>query len=108
MIKTKGISDKKIHFPCLECISVGRAYELLRDDVRSHLTMAQKDFGFKYCRFHAVFHDDMDVVYIREDGKIGYHWHHIDKVYDFLLSIGIKPIVVLNPLPSAKASGDDT
>ena len=108
MVKINQITDKKIDFPCLKCISVGRAYELLRDDVRQHLAAAQKEFGFKFCRFHAVFHDDMDVVYAREDGSIGYHWHHIDKVYDFLLSIGIKPLVELNPMPTAIAGGEQT
>ncbi len=108
MIKVNSITEKTINYPCLKCISVGRAYELLRADVQEHLKMAQKDFGFKYCRFHAVFHDDMDVVYAREDGSIGYHWHHIDKVYDFLLSIGIKPLVELNPMPTAIASGEKT
>ncbi len=108
MFKINTITDKKLDLPCLKCISVGRAYELLRADVREHLTMAQKDLGFKYCRFHAIFHDDMDVVYTREDGSIGYHWHHIDKVYDFLLSIGLKPLVELNPMPTAIASGEKT
>ena len=70
MLKINNITNKKIDFPCLKCISVSRAYELLRDDVRQHLTQAQKDFGFKFCRFHAIFHDDMDVVYTREDGTI--------------------------------------
>jgi len=108
MIKINSITPKKIDLPCLKCISVGRAYELLRSDVQQHLTEAKKELGFKYCRFHAVFHDDMDVVYTRDDGTIGYHWHHIDKVYDFLLSIGIKPLVELNPMPSAIAGGDQT
>lgn len=108
MIKINSITSKKTDPPCLKCISVGRAYELLRADMQNHLKTAQRDFGFSYCRFHAVFHDDMDVVYTREDGSIGYHWHHIDKVYDFLLSIGIKPLVELNPMPTAIASGEQT
>lgn len=108
MITLKNITDKKVYLPCLKCISIGRAYELLRDDVRKHLTKARKEIGFEYCRFHALFHDDMDVVYKKVDGSIGYHWHHIDKIYDFLLSIGMKPFVELNPMPSAIASGDET
>ena len=52
--------------------------------------------------------DDMDVVYLREDGSIGYHWHHIDKVFDFLLSIGMKPFVELNPMPKLLSSGEQT
>lgn len=63
---------------------------------------------FKYCRFHALFHDDMDVVRLNDEGQIEYRWHHIDKIYDFLLSIGMRPFVELNPMPSVIASGTQT
>ncbi len=101
-------TDRKIDIPCLKMVSLGRAYELLRADTREHLKKVKDTFGFKYCRFHAIFHDDMDVVYLREDGSIGYHWHHIDKIYDYLLSIGMKPFVELNPMPKLIASGEQT
>lgn len=108
MIKLDKKTDIKMDMPCLKLVSLGRAYELLRADTREHLKKARDAFGFKYCRFHAVFHDDMDVVYKREDGSIGYHWHHIDKIYDYLLSIGMKPFVELNPMPKLLASGEQT
>ncbi len=108
MISLKNITDRRVEFPCLKSISIGRAYELLRADVREYLTKARAEIGFEYCRFHALFHDDMNVVYTKENGEIGYHWHHIDEIYDFLLSIGMKPFVELNPMPEALASGDAT
>lgn len=108
MIELSNKLEEKLDIPCLKMIAVGRAYELLRADVREHLTKSSKEMGFKYCRFHAVFHDDMDVVYLRDDGSIGYHWHHIDKIYDFLLSIGMKPLIELNPMPKLLASGEQT
>lgn len=108
MIHLSNKTEKVLDLPCLKMVALGRAYELLRSDVREHLTMAKKTMGFEFCRFHALFHDDMDVVYKREDGTIGYHWHHIDKIYDFLLSIGMKPLVELNPMPSLLASGEQT
>ena len=108
MITLDKKMDKKVFLPCLSCVSVGRGYDLLRADIQEHLTLAQKEIGFKYCRFHAVFHDDMDVVYKKPDGTFGYHWHHVDKIYDFLLSIGMKPFVELNPMPTFFASGEQT
>ena len=108
MITLSELTDKKVDMPCLKMVALGRAYELLRADVREHLAMARKNLGFEYCRFHALFHDDMDIVYRRDDGTIGYHFHHIDKIYDFLLSIGMKPFVELNPMPSLLASGEKT
>ena len=43
-------------------IAVGRAYDLMRTDHLDHLRWLQKEIGFRNCRFHAVFHDDMAVV----------------------------------------------
>jgi xylan 1,4-beta-xylosidase len=59
MIHLEQKTEQKVVLPCLKCISIGRAYELLRDDIRVHLTKARKEIGFEYCRFHALFHDDM-------------------------------------------------
>lgn len=108
MITLDNLSENKIDLPCLKMVAQGRAYELLRADVQNHIKTAHDDMGFKYCRFHGLFHDDMDVVYLRKDGSIGYHWHHIDKVFDFLLSIGMKPFVELNPMPKLLSSGEQT
>lgn len=108
MIVLKYKTENIINFPCLKMIAVGRAYDLLRADVQEHLTTSRREIGYKYCRFHALFHDDMDVVYLKDDGTIGYHWHHVDKVYDFLLSIGMKPFVELSPMPKILASGTQT
>src|ERR1035437_10330692 len=48
--------------PWKNAIAVGRAYELLRDDVQSDLAMLQRTIGYRYCRFHGLFHDEMAVV----------------------------------------------
>jgi xylan 1,4-beta-xylosidase len=87
---------------------VGRAYDLLRADHLEHLRWLQREIGFRSCRFHALFHDDMAVVRRRQDGSLAYQWHHVDKVYDALLALGLKPFVELNPMPAALASGAQT
>lgn len=89
-------------------IAVGRAYDLTRADLLDHLGWLQHEIGFRSCRFHAVFHDDMAVVRRRTDGSLIYQWHHVDKVYDALLAQGLKPFVELNPMPAALASGTQT
>jgi len=89
-------------------IAVGRAYDLTRADLLAHLAWLQREVGFRTCRFHAVFHDDMAVVRRRRDGSLVYQWHHVDKVYDALLALGLKPFVELNPMPAALASGSET
>lgn len=37
-----------------------------------------------------------------------YNWQYIDKLYDFLLRVKIKPFVELSFMPTALASGDKT
>ncbi len=89
-------------------ISVGRAFELLRADLQDHLRLLQREIGYRHIRFHASFDDDMAVVHRRPDGALAYTWHHLDQVYDFLVDAGFDPIVELNPMPRALASGEAT
>lgn len=99
----------QLKMPWRNCIAVGRANNLLRADVLEHLAYAQKVMGYRYCRFHAIFDDEMDVVRRdKQTGKLIFQWHQVDKVYDALLKLGIRPFVELNPMPAAMASGTQT
>lgn len=92
-----------------ECIGAGRANEGLRADWQQQLAIIQKDVHFKYIRFHGLLHDDMRVY--AEDKKTGepiYNWQYIDKLYDYLLSINIKPFVEFGFMPSELAAGTKT
>jgi xylan 1,4-beta-xylosidase len=91
-----------------ECIGAGRANEGLRADWQQQLTMVQKDMNFKYIRFHGLLNDDMHVYVEDKDGKPAYNWQYIDKLYDFLLSIHIRPFVELGFMPNDLASGTKT
>ena len=91
--------------PWSKSIAVGRGYELLRADLLEHLRGAVKVMGYRYCRFHGIFHDDVAVVRRRPDGSLAFQWHQLDKIYDALLEMGVRPIVELNSMPAALASG---
>ena len=91
--------------PWKQGIAMGRAYELLRADAQEHLRFVQRALGFQWCRFHGLFHEDMAVVTRRAGGELLYQWAQVDKVFDFLLSIGLRPFVELNPMPFALAAG---
>jgi xylan 1,4-beta-xylosidase len=95
----------ELQMPWRNAIAVGRAADLLRADLLEHLLWLQHEVGYRYCRFHAVFHDDMAVAVRRPDGQIAYQWHLVDKIYDSLLALGLKPFVELNSMPAALASG---
>jgi len=89
-----------------DCICIGRAYELLRADLQEHLRYLQREIGYRRIRFHASFHDDVGVYHETPDGKPYYTWTQLDRIYDFLVDAGFDPIVELNPMPKALASGD--
>jgi xylan 1,4-beta-xylosidase len=91
-----------------ECIGAGRANEGLRADWQEQLTIVQKEIGFRYIRMHGLLNDDMGVYRQRPDGSPVYNWQYIDPLYDYLLSVGLKPFVELAFMPSDLASGTRT
>jgi xylan 1,4-beta-xylosidase len=91
-----------------ECVGAGRAAEGLRADWQQQLVMVKKDIGFKYIRFHGLLNDEMHAYTEDDKGNPVYNWQYIDKLYDFLLSIKIRPFVELGFMPPALASGDKT
>ena len=73
------------------------------------IACTQKIMGYRYCRFHAIFDDEMDVVRRdKQTDKLIFQCDQVDKVYDALLKLGIWPFVELNPMPAAMASGTQT
>ncbi len=91
-----------------ECIGAGRANEGLRADWQDQLRVAQRECGFKYIRMHGLLTDDMGVYKEDAQGNPNYNWQYVDRLYDFLLSIGIKPFVELSFMPNDLASGNRT
>jgi len=90
------------------CVGAGRANEALRSTWRKQLEVSKKEIGFKYLRFHGLLHDDMGVYSEDKQGKPHYNWQYVDDLYDYLLSIGVKPFVELSFMPSALASDKKT
>ena len=91
-----------------ECVGAGRANEGLRADWQSQLAYARKECGFKYIRMHGLLTDDMGVYREDRNGNPQYNWQYIDKLYDFLESICMRPFVELGFMPKALASGERT
>ena len=91
-----------------ECIGAGRANEGLRADWQDQLRTARRECGFKYIRMHGLLTDDMGVYKKDAHGNAVYNWQYIDRLYDFLLSIDIRPFVELSFMPKDLASGNKT
>lgn len=91
-----------------ECIGAGRANEGLRADWQQQLAMVKKECDFKYIRMHGLLTDDMAVYTEDNKGNPQYNYQYVDALYDFLLSINVKPFVELGFMPSRLASGNQT
>ncbi|WP_338731596.1 glycoside hydrolase [Mangrovimonas cancribranchiae] len=91
-----------------ECIGAGRANEGLRADWQQQLAMVKQDCDFKYIRMHGLLTDDMGVYKEDENGNPQYNYQYIDVLYDYILSIGMKPFVELGFMPNYLASDDKT
>ncbi len=90
-------------------LSVGSDFPgtLIRDDSQAQLKLTVDELGFRYVRFHAIFHDVLGTVRI-EDGKSVYNWSKIDQLYDDLLARHIRPFVELGFTPKALATSQNS
>ena len=91
------------------CVGSCHAATALRADWQRQLERCHRELGFRYVRFHGLFDDDMSVAakpLLALQPK--YCFTNIDKIYDFLLSIGMKPFVELGFMPECFASGNKT
>lgn len=88
-------------------VGSGHATLGLRADWQAQLKMAHHDLGMRHVRFHGILGDDMGTL-VSEGDTLFYSFFNTDQIFDFLLSIGMKPFVELSFMPSALASGDQT
>ncbi|HIS48872.1 MAG TPA: hypothetical protein IAB46_15230, partial [Candidatus Scybalocola faecigallinarum] len=96
----------KLRHTFKKTIGVGRASELLNKNIQEMLKDLQENVGYEYIKFHGILSDDMMVV-SRINSHLKFHYTMVDMVLDFLLSIGIKPIIQLSFMPQALASDPD-
>jgi xylan 1,4-beta-xylosidase len=70
-----------------------------RPENLAQLKTAVDELGFRYLRFHDIFHDTHGTVK-KEGDRLVFDWTGIDKLYDAMLARGIKPFVELGFTPS--------
>jgi xylan 1,4-beta-xylosidase len=100
---TSGPIDRFFDF------SVGSDYPgtLIRNDSQAQLKLVVDELGFRYIRFHAIFHDVLGTVRI-ENGRTTYNWSKIDQLYDDLLARHVTPFVELGFTPKALATSQNS
>lgn len=91
-----------------QCIGAGRANEGLRADWQQQLAYVKKECDFKYIRMHGLLTDDMAVYREDKNGNPEYNYQYVDALFDYLLSIDVKPFVELGFMPQQLASGSKT
>jgi xylan 1,4-beta-xylosidase len=100
-----------------ECVGAGRANEALRADWQRQFAAAVETLGFRFVRFHGLFHDDMFVYRESYGGGFGpntrlaspvHTFSYVDKVFDFILECGARPFVELGFMPRELATVQET
>ncbi|ANS74543.1 hypothetical protein AWM70_08060 [Paenibacillus yonginensis] len=72
--------------------------------MQQQLRYVQEKCPFHFLRFHGIFDDDMMVYQEDSKGNPTFNFRYVNELFDFLLSIGLKPFVELGFMPSALAS----
>jgi len=88
-------------------VGSGHATLALRADWQAQLKRVHDELGMQHVRFHGILDDDMGTL-VGEGDKFFYSFFNADQIFDFLLSIGMKPFVELSFMPSILSSGDQT
>ena len=91
------------------CVGSCHATTALREDYRNQLKKCQRELGFRYVRFHGIFDDDMSVLSTDwYTGNLKLSFTNIDNIFDFLLSIRMKPFIELGFMPECLKSKNTT
>jgi len=113
VIDGRPVRPVHLHAVWNECVGAGRANEGLRADWQAQFTEAADRLGFRYLRFHGLFHDDMFVYRATYGGGFGpdarlpepvHTFSYVDKLFDYIVDAGVKPFVELGFMPYDLAS----
>lgn len=88
-------------------VGSGHATLGLREDWRAQLRRTHVELGMRHVRFHGLLSDDMGTL-VCEGDRLLYSFFNADQIFDFLLSIGMRPFVELSFMPEALSSGTQT
>lgn len=80
-------------------IGVGSAKQILLRETQRQLEQIQSRIGFDLIKFHGLFSDEMLVVSRDNSGTLHFSFRLIDMVFDYLFSIGLKPVLQLSFMP---------
>jgi xylan 1,4-beta-xylosidase len=74
---------------------------------QAQLRRAHQELGVRHVHFHGILSDDMGTL-VDQSEVVLYSFFNADKIFDYLLSIGMKPFVELSFMPCCLSSGNQT
>jgi len=98
-----GASLQTLRHTWRELVTVHSAGALLLHDVQKMLRTVQKEIGFSYIKFNGILSDEMRLYNISAAGEPIYSFVYVDKVFDFLREVGLRPLIQLSFMPEALA-----
>lgn len=81
------------------CLAIGRAHDILYANVQQQIIKAKSELDFKFCRFHNIFGDEMNVIDIDLLGNQTFSFSKPFRVIEFLLQQGILPFIEIGFFP---------
>lgn len=94
-----GAGQVQQSFFMLDCVGASHGEMYMWEDNRNHLRAIARDIGFKHVRGHGLLNDDLS-TYL--NGHVNM-WN-LHSIFDFLLSINMRPVFELSFTPAELAS----
>lgn len=80
-------------FPSPDTICIGMAISLMNESLRNILRNLSEHIVFRYISFHGLTDDSMGIYQEDLNGRPSFHFTFLDMIFDFLMEIGMKPVV---------------
>jgi len=107
-------SDKVSYIPHFwsECVGTGSMIYCLKPEWQTAMKIGAEEAGFKRVRGHGILigwngTENDDIMSIN-GGTVTYNWTNVDSIFDYLLSINVRPSVELSFMPKALQSNGVT
>ncbi len=84
--------------------TIARAHDILYSSVQKQIILASSELNFKYCRFHNIFGDEMNVVDVDFNHNLSFNFTKPIEIIEFLVENKITPIIQLGFFPKEIAS----
>jgi xylan 1,4-beta-xylosidase len=85
----------------------GPGGSVIGEEFAEALRLAHDELGVRAVRAHAILHDDLG-VYREVDGQPVHDFSGVDRIYDRVLGLGLRPVVEVSFMPRDLARDPDT